>query len=266
MPGEELNWYLRPILVQELVLRDHRVSGIPTATSSLRCSADSTPPSKPVAVTLLADPGTGVLGRKTICAASTLSIPNLSRWIRLCMLNARMRAHKADHRPRGSPSRIWQCAQGTPRGRKPSWPHALFRASAVTVRAQTSSPSDRVGAGLLARLGQAWSRLWFQSSPTTPLELARIGIGAALLCPLSSWRRPISSIFGATQAGCRARSLAGVSQRILDAASQSVFFLFYGALAVDRFSHLFLALLPRVHAGLADVMGEVDRPGRPNLL
>jgi predicted DCC family thiol-disulfide oxidoreductase YuxK len=30
-------------------------------------------------------------------------------------------------------------------------------------------------------LAGAWSRLWFQSSPTSPLELARMGIGAALL-------------------------------------------------------------------------------------
>jgi predicted DCC family thiol-disulfide oxidoreductase YuxK len=30
-------------------------------------------------------------------------------------------------------------------------------------------------------LGRAWSQFWFQSSPTSPLEIARIGIGAALL-------------------------------------------------------------------------------------
>ena len=30
-------------------------------------------------------------------------------------------------------------------------------------------------------LGMAWSQLWFQTSPTSPLELARIGLGAALL-------------------------------------------------------------------------------------
>jgi predicted DCC family thiol-disulfide oxidoreductase YuxK len=32
-----------------------------------------------------------------------------------------------------------------------------------------------------ADLGRAWSQFWFQSSPTSPLEIARIGIGAALL-------------------------------------------------------------------------------------
>ena len=30
-------------------------------------------------------------------------------------------------------------------------------------------------------LGRAWSQFWFQSSPTAPLEIARIGVGAALL-------------------------------------------------------------------------------------
>src|SRR5262249_54693382 len=39
----------------------------------------------------------------------------------------------------------------------------------------------RVGRDVLAAPARAWSQLWFQSSPTTPLELARIGIGAALL-------------------------------------------------------------------------------------
>jgi predicted DCC family thiol-disulfide oxidoreductase YuxK len=32
-----------------------------------------------------------------------------------------------------------------------------------------------------AALGDLWSRIWFEDSPTTPLELARMGIGAALL-------------------------------------------------------------------------------------
>ena len=32
-----------------------------------------------------------------------------------------------------------------------------------------------------ADLGRAWSRFWFQPSPTSPLEIGRIGIGAALL-------------------------------------------------------------------------------------
>jgi predicted DCC family thiol-disulfide oxidoreductase YuxK len=34
---------------------------------------------------------------------------------------------------------------------------------------------------VLAGLNRAWSDFWFQSSPTTPLEIARVGVGAALL-------------------------------------------------------------------------------------
>jgi len=39
----------------------------------------------------------------------------------------------------------------------------------------------RFGENVLAGVTRAWSQLWFQTSPTTPLEVARIGIGAALL-------------------------------------------------------------------------------------
>ena len=39
----------------------------------------------------------------------------------------------------------------------------------------------RFGREAFAALGRAWSRIWFQSRPTSPLEITRIGIGAALL-------------------------------------------------------------------------------------
>jgi HTTM domain len=38
-----------------------------------------------------------------------------------------------------------------------------------------------LGRGMLAGLGRAWSQFWFEESPTSPLELTRIGVGAALL-------------------------------------------------------------------------------------
>lgn len=34
---------------------------------------------------------------------------------------------------------------------------------------------------MLAALADAWARLWFQNRSTVPLDLSRIGIGAALL-------------------------------------------------------------------------------------
>jgi predicted DCC family thiol-disulfide oxidoreductase YuxK len=39
----------------------------------------------------------------------------------------------------------------------------------------------RLGRDVVAAVRDGWIRFWFQSTPTTPLELARIGIGAALL-------------------------------------------------------------------------------------
>jgi predicted DCC family thiol-disulfide oxidoreductase YuxK len=39
----------------------------------------------------------------------------------------------------------------------------------------------RFGRERFAALGQAWSQFWFRERPTSPLELARMGIGAALL-------------------------------------------------------------------------------------
>ncbi len=39
----------------------------------------------------------------------------------------------------------------------------------------------RFGRQTFAAVGQAWSRIWFQSKPTSPLEIARMGVGAALL-------------------------------------------------------------------------------------
>ena len=39
----------------------------------------------------------------------------------------------------------------------------------------------RLGRETIACIGQAWSCFWFQNSTTTPLEIVRIGIGAAVL-------------------------------------------------------------------------------------
>ncbi len=37
------------------------------------------------------------------------------------------------------------------------------------------------GRQMFAGLSQAWARIWFQTKPTTPLEITRVGVGAALL-------------------------------------------------------------------------------------
>ena len=39
----------------------------------------------------------------------------------------------------------------------------------------------RAGRESFVALGRAWSQIWFQPRPTTPLEIARIGVGSAIL-------------------------------------------------------------------------------------
>ena len=39
----------------------------------------------------------------------------------------------------------------------------------------------RVNQCVVAPLQRAWAQIWFQDRSTTPLEIARIGVGAALL-------------------------------------------------------------------------------------
>jgi predicted DCC family thiol-disulfide oxidoreductase YuxK len=39
----------------------------------------------------------------------------------------------------------------------------------------------RMGRDVFAGMGKSWSRFWFENQPTTPLEIARIGIGAAMV-------------------------------------------------------------------------------------
>jgi len=40
---------------------------------------------------------------------------------------------------------------------------------------------SRTAGGLLSAIARAWSAIWFQDSPTVPLEIVRIGVGAAVL-------------------------------------------------------------------------------------
>ncbi len=40
---------------------------------------------------------------------------------------------------------------------------------------------SRTAGGLLSAIAKAWSTIWFQDSPTVPLEIVRIGVGAAVL-------------------------------------------------------------------------------------
>jgi predicted DCC family thiol-disulfide oxidoreductase YuxK len=87
-----------------------------------------------------------------------------------------------------------------------------------------------------AALGEAWSQIWFQNSPTTPLELARIGIGAALL--LHYWMAApyLFDFWG--DAGLVPRAI--VLRNVPDPWTQSVFFYFTAHWQWVAFHVLFL--------------------------
>jgi predicted DCC family thiol-disulfide oxidoreductase YuxK len=70
-----------------------------------------------------------------------------------------------------------------------------------------------------AALSRAWSRVWFQDSPTSPLELVRIGIGAALLLHYAQATPLLFDLWG--DAGWMPRD---VVLKIRDPWMQSVFF------------------------------------------
>jgi predicted DCC family thiol-disulfide oxidoreductase YuxK len=94
----------------------------------------------------------------------------------------------------------------------------------------------RLAGAPLAGVGRAWSQLWFQESPTTPLEIARIGIGAALLCHYAMVTPYLLVIWG--DAGWMPRDAA--LQYLSNLWMQSVFFYFTAPWQWYAFHALFL--------------------------
>ena len=86
-----------------------------------------------------------------------------------------------------------------------------------------------------AALSRAWSQVWFQDSPTSPLELARIGIGAAILLHYTLAFPHIFDLWG--DAGWMPRD---VVLKIRDPWMQSVFYYFGAPWEWVAFHGLFL--------------------------
>jgi hypothetical protein len=80
----------------------------------------------------------------------------------------------------------------------------------------------RLGRETTAAFGHARSRFWFQNWSTSPLELARMGIGAALLVNYGLATPYLSEFWGET--GWMPEALA--SRYAYDPWMQSVFFYF----------------------------------------
>src|SRR5437016_4446502 len=94
----------------------------------------------------------------------------------------------------------------------------------------------RLGRETLAALGQAWSWFWFQESSTAPLDVARIGIGAAMLFHYGMGTPFLFDLWG--DAGWMPRAAA---EAYLNGSwTQSVFFYFTEPWQWIAFQALFL--------------------------
>jgi predicted DCC family thiol-disulfide oxidoreductase YuxK len=93
----------------------------------------------------------------------------------------------------------------------------------------------RTGCSVFARLGDAWSQFWFCSRPTTPLEIARIGIGAAMLVHYALATPYLSELWGETGWMPYARVM-----ELHDPWKQSLFFYFRSPWQLIAFHALFL--------------------------
>jgi predicted DCC family thiol-disulfide oxidoreductase YuxK len=91
--------------------------------------------------------------------------------------------------------------------------------------------------GIFAGLARAWSEFWFQSSSTTPLEIARIGIGAAVLFHYAMATPFLFELWGDDGLMPRAAAL----DTLEDSWMQSVFFYFTAPWQWIAFHALFLA-------------------------
>jgi predicted DCC family thiol-disulfide oxidoreductase YuxK len=94
----------------------------------------------------------------------------------------------------------------------------------------------RFGRDLLSALGRAWSQFWFQGSRTSPLELTRIGVGAALLLHHGAATSFLFDFWG--DAGLMPRAL--VLENKTDPWVQSVFFYFTDSWQYVAFDVFFL--------------------------
>lgn len=92
------------------------------------------------------------------------------------------------------------------------------------------------GRAALAALGRTWSQIWFQSCRTTPLEITRVGVGAALLLHYGRATPHLLEFW--SDEGWLPQAF--VLERVPDAWTQSVFFYFNAPWQWTAFHAVFL--------------------------
>ena len=126
---------------------------------------------------------------------------------------------------------------------------------------------SRAGRKTFTAVKQAWLRFWFQDMPTTPLELIRIGVGAAVLLHYTLAMPFLLHFWGDT--GLMPRELA---VQDVDSWTQSVFFYFNAPWQWIAFYALFLFCCAAFTVGWRTswvkwivLIGEISFSRNPNM-
>jgi predicted DCC family thiol-disulfide oxidoreductase YuxK len=116
---------------------------------------------------------------------------------------------------------------------------------ALSPEAQAPATPKRERAGVAAALLRGWRRLWFQDKSTMPLEIARIGIAAAILLHYGLASPHLFTFWG--DSGWLPRAL--LEQQAREPWVQSVFFYFTAPWQWIAFHALFLFCCAAMAAG-----------------
>jgi predicted DCC family thiol-disulfide oxidoreductase YuxK len=155
-------------------------------------------------------------------------------------------------------------ASGSLERREPHGPRVFRCEGFATLQMHNPVTLARCGRTAFTAIDRAWSRFWFQNSATSPLELARIGIGGALLVNYSLAAPYLFDFW--SDSGWIPREIP--LKEVADSWAYSVLFCFTAPWHWIAFHSLFLqcCFAFMVDGGMANVVGQVDRSGRPDFL
>src|SRR5581483_2950283 len=151
------------------------------------------------------------------------------------MPQARRAASARDHFLRGAGAALR--AGGFARRQKTHGRRVLQRQHAARLSLPGPMTAMRFVIQIVSRVAQAWRLIWFEPAPTTPLELARIGLGAALFCHYALATPHLVEFWG--DAGWMPRKV--LEGEVNDPLYQSLFFYFTAPWQLTTFHFVFLA-------------------------